>query len=150
VLLAFWFSVLYSDLGLIEGGQASTLLRAKPRWETHVGSVFEQAARDHARRLVARGELPDVAVGRWWATRGEPVEIDVLGLAGSQTRLVGEARWQQHPLGPRDLEALRRKVTRTPSPADEVVTALWGRGGVTDRALAAGATGFDVDDVVSG
>lgn len=149
--LAFWFAVLYADLGLIEGGQGAAVLElARPRWQAHVGSVFEQAARDHARRLVARGNLPEVVVGRWWATRGEPCEIDVLGLAGSRTRLVGEARWQQHPLDVRDLEALRRKIPRTPAPADEVIPALWGRGGVTDRARTAGALGYTSYDVVEG
>lgn len=148
--LAFWFTVLYTDLGLIEGGQGNTVLDlARPRWQAHLGNVFEQAARDHARRLIARGQLPDLLVGRWWATRGEPCEIDVLGLADSRTRLVGEARWQEHPLDVRDLEMLRRKIARTPSPADEVITALWARGGVTDRARAAGAVGFTANDVIN-
>lgn len=149
--LAFWFAVLYSDIGLIEGGQGAVALqRAGERWQTHVGAVFEQAARDHAARLVARGELPAMAMGRWWATRGDPVEVDVLGLAESRTRLVGEARWQRPPLQPRDLETLRRKVARTPAPADEVLPVLWGRGGVTDPVRAAGALGFGVDDVIAG
>lgn len=149
--LAFWFTVIYTDLGLIEGGQGTAVLElAHPRWQTHLGNVFEQAARDHARRLVARGELPDLLVGRWWATRGEPCEIDVLGLADARTHLVGEARWQQRPLDVRDLETLRRKIPRTPSPADEVIPALWARGGITDRARAAGALGFTVNDVITG
>lgn len=149
--LAFWFTVLYSELGLIEGGQGSAVLEmARPRWQAHVGGVFEQAARDHARRLVARGELPGLIIGRWWAARGEPCEVDVLGLADSRTHLIGEARWQRHPLDLRELETLRRKIPRTPSPADSVIPALWGRGGVTDRARAAGALGFSVEDVVRG
>lgn len=149
--LAFWFAVLYSELGLVEGGQGAAVLdMARPRWQAHVGAVFEQSARDHARRLVARGELPEVLVGRWWSTRGEPCEVDVLGLTDSRTRLIGEARWQQHSLDQRDLEALRRKIPHTPSPVDEVIPALWGRGGITERARAAGALGFTIDDVVRG
>lgn len=148
--LAFWFTVLYTDLGLIEGGQGHAVLeQAHPRWKTHLGNVFEQAARDHARRLIAHGQLPDLLIGRWWATRGQPCEIDVLGLADTHTRLVGEARWQQHPLDVRDLEALRRKIPRTPTPADEVTPALWGRNGITDQARAAGALGYTIDDIIN-
>ena len=71
VYLAFWFRVLYSDLG----------------------QVFEDLARAHAQRFVARGDLPhDLVIGRWWATPGAPCEVDVLGLRGRRTALVGEAR----------------------------------------------------------
>jgi AAA+ ATPase superfamily predicted ATPase len=143
--LAFWFRVLYSDLALIEGGQGSAVLRrARPRWQEHLGHAFEDFARAHARRLVASGALPgDLVVGRWWATTGEPCEIDVLGLRGGRTALVGEARWQAAPLGQREIEQLRRKSARAPHPVDAPVFAFWGRGGITEEARRAGALGFD-------
>src|SRR5438132_3795722 len=96
--LAFWFRVLYSDLALIQGGQGRAVLqRARPRWASHLGQVFEDVARAHAQRLVAASELPaDLVVGRWWAVTGEPCEVDVLGLRGSRTALLGEAKWQAH------------------------------------------------------
>ena len=74
----------------------------------------------------------------------------MLGLQGNQTHLLGEARWQQRPLGHHDLEALRRKVTRVPQPADAPVYALWGRGGVSPDVRQAGALGFDVEAVLEG
>lgn len=52
----------------------------------------------------------------------------MLGLRVNRTHLLGEVRWQKRPLGGRDVEALRRKVTRTPEPVDTPVYALWGRG----------------------
>jgi hypothetical protein len=141
----FYFSVLYSDLALIEGGQGRAVMhRAKPRYETHIGRVFEEIARDHARRLIEAGRLPeDLVVGRWWATGGEPCEVDVLGLRGKRTQLLGEAKWQRRPLGFKELEALRRKVARVPHPVDEPTYILWGRSGATEAVRAASAMVFE-------
>ena len=98
----------------------------------------------------SRGDLPsDLVVGRWWTSSGEPCEVDVLGLRGNRAHLLGEARWQQSPLDGRDLEVLRRKVTRVPQPAEAPVYALWGRGGVRPEVRQAGGLGFDVEDVLA-
>ena len=147
--LRFWFQVLYTETALIEGGQGDAVLeRVMPRWHTHVGLVFEEQVRAHAQRLVQRGDLPeDLVVGRWWSQRGTSVEVDVLGLRGSRTALLGEARWQSAPLGRRDLEALRRKVPFVLNPVDEPTLVLWGRGGVDSEARRAGALGFSIEDV---
>lgn len=149
--LAFWFGVLYSDIPFVETGQGRQVLRRKePQWQRHLGWVFEEQARAHARRLVASRELPnDLVIGRWWTTAGQPREVHVLGMRGSRTHLVGEAKWQQQPLGSRDLENLRRKVTRVPHPVEDVIFGLWGRGGVRAETTKAGALGFDADDVAS-
>jgi uncharacterized protein len=149
--LAFWFGVLYSSIPEIETRQGEAVLaRVDPLWQRHLGGVFEEAARAHARRLVERGQLPaGLLVGRWWASSGQPCEVDVLGLLANRTHLLGEVRWQQRPLDGRDLEALRRKATRVPQPADSLLYAMWGRGGVTPDVRRAGAWGFDVDDVLT-
>ena len=149
--LRFWFQVLYTETALIEGGQGDAVLeRVLPRWQTHVGLVFEEQVRAHARRLTQRGELPaDLVVGRWWSQRGASVEVDVLGLRGSRTALLGEARWQAAPLGRRDLEALHRKVPFVPNPVDEPTLVLWGRGGVHPEVRSVGALGFSIEDVVT-
>ncbi|MDE3074757.1 MAG: hypothetical protein KGJ86_04960, partial [Chloroflexota bacterium] len=149
--LAFWFGVLYSEIPQIEAGQGRQVLnRVQPRFDTHVGRVFEAAARDHARRLTDAGILPaDLVVGRWWATTGPACEIDVLGLLGTRSVLLGETKWQAKPLGNRELEALRRKVLRVPNPVEEPVYALWGRGGVEARVKEAGALGFALEDMLA-
>jgi hypothetical protein len=148
--LRFWFNVLYADRGLIEGGQGAAVMeRAHPRFETHVGHVFEEMARGHARRLVAHGKLPkDIVVGRWWASSGPPCEIDVLGLRGSRTFLLGEARWQRAPVGTRELEALIRKSERVPMLLDEPVYAFWSRSGGTKVLEAASVRVFDLDSML--
>jgi uncharacterized protein len=149
--LAFWFGVLYSDIPQIEEGQGRAVLsRKNPSWQRHLGAVFEELARLHARRLAARGELPrDLVIGRWWASSGEPCEVDVVGLRSARTVLVGEARWQSRPLGAHDLAQLRRKVSRVPRAVDVPIFAMWGRGGVDTRIRSADVLGFDMRDMLS-
>jgi len=150
--LSYWFRVLYSDLAFIEGGQgAAVLARTLDRWRQHLGWSFEELARAHARRLVARSVLPDdLVIGRWWAVRGDPVEVDVLGLRGSRSYLIGEARWQSSPLGARDLQALQNRIRGLPRLVEEPVFALWGRAGVAEAAKASGALGFDPRTMLEG
>lgn len=150
VYLAFWFSVLYSDLAHVEAGQGRAVLaRRRSQWERHLGWVFEEQARAHAARLVAAGRLPeDLVVGRWWASSGPPCEIDVLGIQGSRTRLLGEARWQARPLGMRELRVLVAKTKRAPAPADDPLYALWGRSGVEPDVRRGSVLGFDLEDML--
>lgn len=149
--LAFWFGVIYSETSQIEAGQGrAAMRRRRPAWQQHLGAVFEQAARTHARDLVARGELPeDLLVGRWWAGSGEPCEVDVLGLRGAQTWLLGEARWQSRPLGRRELAQLKRKVSRTPNPVESPRYVLWSRGGVDETIGPADALAFTAEQMLA-
>jgi hypothetical protein len=149
--LAFWFGVLYSDIPQIEEGQGSAVLsRKNPSWRRHLGAVFEDLARSHARRLAVRGELPsDLVIDRWWAGSGEPCEVDVVGLRGARTVLLGEARWQARPLGARDLAQLRRKALRVPQAIESPIFALWSRGGVEGSIRSDDVLGFDPHDMLS-
>jgi AAA+ ATPase superfamily predicted ATPase len=148
--ISFWFSLLYQNTLLIDSGQGEAVLhRTEPLWQRHLGAVFEELARSHARRLVATGALPrDLIVGRWWTTRGPQCEVDVLGVRGSHTALLGEARWQARPVGLGALEQLRRKVVYTSSPLDEPIYVLWGRQGVDDAVKASGALGFGLQEML--
>lgn len=79
---------------------------------------------------------------------GPPAEVDVLGLRGSATGLVGEARWQDRPLGARDAATLRHVLDRVPNPEADPILALWGRSGVDRAVQRSGVLGFSADDVV--
>ncbi len=148
--LAFWFGVLYSDIPQIEAGQGSAVVsRKSPSWQRHLGAVFEDAARAHARRLIASGELPgDLVVDRWWAASGEPCEIDALGLRRTQAVLFGEARWQSRPLDLHDLAQLQRKVSRVPRAVELPIFVLWGRGGVAQGIRSDRVLGFEPKDMI--
>jgi AAA+ ATPase superfamily predicted ATPase len=148
--LGFWFSCLYAHQTQIEAGQGQAVLaRVQPLWQRHLGWVFEEAARAHATELVRCGKLPsDLILGRWWATRGEQCEVDVLGLRGQRTALVGEARWQERPLGAGDVSALRSKLRHVPNPDDKPLIALWARSGIAREARRAGALGWSLADML--
>ncbi len=149
--LAFWFSCLYARQTEIDSGQSAAVLeRITPQWQRHVGWVFEEAARSHAARLVARGELPrGLVIGRWWATRGQQAEVDVLGLQGARTALIGEARWQAGALGLRDVGRLQAMLAIVPDAIDRPVIALWGRTGIASEARRAGAVGWSLREMLA-
>lgn len=151
--LAFWFSVLYADRAEIYSGQGRVVLRRrKPQWQRQLGATFEAAARGHARRLVKRSDLPQLLIGRWWASKGQPCEVDVLGLEGAKTRLLGEVKWQNKPLGRRELATLKANLQLVPQPVDRPLFALWGRNGVDPDVLDqadSDVVGFDIEDVIA-
>ncbi|WP_394849220.1 ATP-binding protein [Pendulispora brunnea] len=150
VYLDFWFSCIYANRAEIASGQGRAVLqRVEPIWQRHLGAVFEDLARHHARRLVEKGELPeDLVVGRWWSVRGPQCEVDVLGLQGSRTALIGEARWQERPLDIADRVRLEQKLASVPSPVGEPVYALWGRAGGTAALKKSGTLVFGLKEML--
>jgi AAA+ ATPase superfamily predicted ATPase len=144
--LAFWFGVLRDDVDLIEGGQGGAVRRrTEQRLQQHIGRVFESACREHATRLVRDRLLPpDMAIGRWW--EHETAEIDVLGLIGDKTALLGECRWQATPLTGRDLTELHRKTAHVPEPSEDLQLMFWTRSGAAEQGFPARV--FSADDVL--
>lgn len=150
--LNFWYRVLASDVASIEAGQgAAVLQRRREEWEKHVRWVFEEAARDHARRLVAAGTLPkNTLVGRWWRhDHGLDIEIDVLGIRGHRTTLIGGARWSARPLPLSALTEMQPWVGHVPSPAADILYVLWSRAGVDPEITRRGARSYVVADMLS-
>jgi AAA+ ATPase superfamily predicted ATPase len=149
--LAFWFAVLRDDADLIEGGQGRAVWhRTTGLWERQIGRTLESAARDHARTLVAAGDLPpDTIVGRWW--RDETAEVDVCAVdPDGDPVLVGECRWQTAPFGRRDLNDLRRKAALVGDPDAAPTFAFWSRGGANHLAAAHGdVRGYTCDDLLA-
>jgi len=148
--LAFFFGCLYANTTEVESGQGSAVMRrVRPRWQLHVGWVFEELARAHAIHLAASGKLPrGLVIGRWWAASGTPCEVDVLGLDGSRATLLGEARWQTDPLDVRELDELKRKALLVPDVVERPVYALWSRAGVTAAVKRAGGLGFGLREML--
>jgi hypothetical protein len=144
--LALWFGVLRDDVDLIEGGQGDAVQRrTEQRLQQHVGRVFESACRDHAARLARDGELPpEMIIGRWW--RDEIAEVDVLGMIGDQSALLGECRWQASPLTNRDLIDLQRKIAYIPDPGDDLTLMFWSRSGTAEQGFPSKV--WSADDVI--
>ena len=149
--LRFWFSCLFAGRSDIDAGQGKAVFsRVRPTWQRHLGGVFEELARSHAQRLVERGELPqDLLIGRWWTASGEPCEVDVMGLAGTQAALIGEARLQDKPIDVSDLNALIKKTARIPKLVKEPILAFWSRNGATAAIRRQGALGFKLSEMLA-
>lgn len=149
--LAFWFSVVYAEIAHIGAGQGrAALRRRRDEWQKHLGWAFEELARDHARRLVAAGALPeDIVVGRWWSTSGPSVEVDVLGMRGTRSVLLGEARWQSRPIRSRDVVRLLTKLPAVPNPVEDPLLVFWSRGGIDETARSRGAAGYHLEQMLT-
>jgi hypothetical protein len=145
--LAFWFGVIRDDVDLIEGGQGDAVQRrTEQRLQQHIGRVFEGACREHAAQLARDGELPrEMIIGRWW--RDEIAEVDVLGMIGDQTALLGECRWQASPLTNRDLIDLQRKIAYIPDPGDDLTLMFWSRSGTAEQGFPSKV--WSADDVIT-
>lgn len=149
--LRCWYELCWADQGQIEAGMGDRVAEARAgRWQRHLGWVFEEQARSHALRLARQGQLPGEArYGRWWSRRGAQVEIDVLGLLGGRTVVVGEARWDARPLDLHLLEQLKAKERLAPDPVPQPVLCTWSRGGASVELTAGGVRSFTPAEMVS-
>lgn len=95
--LAFWLGVVDRYRSEIDRGLGPSILPVlASSLDDSLGSRYEEALREHLRRLAAAGELGDaVAVGPFWAGGGN--EIDAVALAGRERAavLVGESKWSR-------------------------------------------------------
>ena len=110
--LAYWFHVLNRVRSSIELGLGEAALRqVEPLWQGHVAQVFEDIARRHLAALAANGDLDGNVIGRWWGSvEGKQIEIDAVGLEGSDCMFACEVKWQTGPIGGHDIQALAQKA----------------------------------------
>ena len=98
--LAFYLGTLTRFRAEIERGLGKSIIRPLAAWlDEHMGPVFEEAFREHLRRMANAGDLGEdiVAVGSWWSDDSQQ-EIDAVVLAQQGlTRLpvlAGESKWR--------------------------------------------------------
>lgn len=122
--LAFYLGVLSHYQVEIDRGLGTTIIDAlMDDLDGHMGAVFEEAFREHLRRLAVAGKLGPavVAIGPWWRADGQD-EIDAVVIAKrAQTRvpvLAGEAKWARHADAARLRRKLEQKVAGFADPAD--------------------------------
>src|SRR5438094_7370855 len=98
---AFWFRFVAANRANVARGLGEQIVDRTilPGLDDYMGGVFEEIAREHARGLAARGELPADQVAAWWSPDGAH-EIDLVGLTrGKQVGFVGTVKWSDRPLG---------------------------------------------------
>lgn len=130
--LAFWLGVLSRYRAEIDRGLGDGIVDAVlDRLDDHMGPRWEEAFREHLRRLARAGELGPqvVAVGPWWTREREPAEIDAVVLAGARSEavLVGEAKWATTVDGARLRRDLERDARRLPRRSDTLRYAVAAR-----------------------
>jgi AAA+ ATPase superfamily predicted ATPase len=132
--LNFWFRFIYRHRTDIARGLGRELVDRVivPGLSDYMGEPWEEMCREFVRRQAIRGRLPvEVSlVGRWW-NRDSSVEIDVVGLRGTEVVLAGSVKWARSA-GQHELRALRRAAEALPGRADEVHLALFAREEVAD------------------
>lgn len=151
--LAFWLGVIDRYRTEIERGLGEQIVDVVlQRLDDHMGPRWEEAFREHLRRLIIAGAITDaagiVAVGPYWTREADPVEIDAVVLAGqSRTAvLVGEAKWAREVDGAALRRRLEQRARRLPRVVDQPAFAVAARSVVHH---AEGLLAVTADDVFS-
>ncbi len=130
--LAFWLGVVDRYRTEIERGLGERVLPALlGDLDRHAGPVWEEAVREHLRRMAQHGDLGiDVTgIGRWWRDAPEPAEIDAVVLSGRARTpvLAVEAKWTRTVAARRLLPNLRRRAALLPGAPDDLRLGLAAR-----------------------
>jgi hypothetical protein len=117
--LSFWLGLLDRYRPEIERGLGEGILPVLlDSIDDQLGGPWEEAFRDHLRRLAASGDLgPEiVAIGPFWTAATDPAEIDAVALAGRARAavVIGEAKWAKRVDGARLRAGLERKAEALP------------------------------------
>jgi AAA+ ATPase superfamily predicted ATPase len=127
--LAFWLGAVDRYRSEIDRGLGPSILPVMlASLDDLMGPRWEEAFRQHLRRLAAGGELGDVvAIGPFWS--GGSDEIDAVALAGRARAavLVGEAKWAKTVDAPALEAALHHKAAALPVVRDPLRLALAAR-----------------------
>lgn len=124
--LAFWLSVIEPHRAAIEQGMGGTVVNTIMRQHSDfMGPRWEEALREHTRRLASQGALGGdvVAVGEYWRRQvgptEDPCQLDVVAVRGDRTvAAVGEAKWAKRQSGRRLINSINRKAELASLPVD--------------------------------
>jgi AAA+ ATPase superfamily predicted ATPase len=117
--LAFWLGLLSPYLGEIDRGMGAVVAQMLQRkLDNHMGPRYEEAFRQHLRRLAVAGEFGDEAfrVGPFWTRGRDQVEIDAVVMAGSPPVVVavGECKWADRVAAPTIRATLAERARALP------------------------------------
>jgi AAA+ ATPase superfamily predicted ATPase len=151
--LAFYLSVLSRYRGEIDRGLGRSVLDAVMNdLDDHMGAAYEEAFREHLRRMADLGQLGPgvVAVGPWWREGGQD-QIDAVVLARQNRStapvLAGESKWARTVNGARLVHGLRSKAQNGLADPGALRYAICARETIT--ALPPDAIGITATDIFS-
>jgi AAA+ ATPase superfamily predicted ATPase len=127
----FWFRFIAPHRAQIARGLGAQLVdgRILPGLDDHMGGVFEDMAREHARSLAAAGEIAADRIEAWWSADGRH-EIDLVGVAGDGAiSLVGTVKWSARALGRDVLASLDAHAAALPGIRPGTLRLIYGRTG---------------------
>ena len=147
---AFWFRFIAPHRAQIARGLGPQLIanRILPGQDDHMGGMFDEMAREHARGIAAAGQLDAARVDAWWSTDGQH-EIDLVGVAGpARIGCVGTVKWSARPLSRDVLDNLNAHATVLPGAGPDTLRLVYGRaGGGHALATTPGVRCYSVDDM---
>jgi hypothetical protein len=147
---AFWFRFIASNRPQIARGLGEQLVdfRIVPFLDDHMGRIFEEMAREHARSLAVGGDVTATHVDPWWSHDGAH-EIDLVGISGvKHVSFVGSAKWSRRRLGRAVLQNLRGHAAALPGYEPSVAHLLYGRTGCgAGTLIEANARCFSLEDM---
>jgi uncharacterized protein len=112
-LIVFWYRFVQPNLsGITQGfGREVWRHRIAPHLDEHMGWMFEEICRDHARQYSQEHFLaPAQEIGRIWQP---DYDIDIAGTLLDGSMLYGECKWWATPVGENVLEELIERASRT-------------------------------------
>jgi AAA+ ATPase superfamily predicted ATPase len=130
--LAFGLTLVDPYRAEIERGLGRTILPVlRASLNDFLGPRYEEAFRAHLRLLAEQGQLAAdvVAIGPFWKSEADPVEIDAVALAGRarEAVLVGESKWARRVDARRIRRELERKAEALPSRREPLQFAIGAR-----------------------
>jgi uncharacterized protein len=130
--LRFWFYFVRPHMPEIERRRGDlTLRRVAEKWSSWRGRAIEPLVREALARLLPDDRLPAAeAIGAYW-TRGNDVEIDIVGAdrapIAKEVRFVGSIKWLESAFDDHDLqELIRHRVVLTDRPVPLVAVSRSG------------------------
>lgn len=130
--LAFWLSVVDPYRAEIERGLGRSILPVlKGSLNDFLGARYEEAFRAHLRLRGEQGQLAKdiVAIGPFWTSDPQPVEIDAVALAGRarEAVLLGECKWARKVDGRRIRRELEQRAAALPRLREPLLFAIGAR-----------------------
>jgi hypothetical protein len=147
--LAFWLGLLERHTGEIDRGLGTSIAKVLARrLDDHMGARYEEAFREHLRRLAAKGALGDevVGVGPYWTRGRDQIEIDAVVLAGlpETAVLVGECKWAARVSGAALRAQLVERARALPRVSPKLRYAVCARDAVDQPADTLAVTAADI------